>query len=34
MDDLLLHHLVVIFAVKLWKPCPITLVSGENFFLL
>jgi len=31
MNDIPLHHLLVLFAVKLIKPCPTTLVSGENF---
>jgi len=31
MDNLPLHHLAVLLAVKLRKPCLITLVSGENF---
>jgi len=30
MVHLPLHHLVVFFAVKRRKPCPITLVSWEK----
>jgi len=32
MGNLPLHYLAVLFCWEIKKTCPITLVSGENFF--